>query len=373
MIEEEYTRKALIERPLFSIRMQIYISMVLSIIVILSIAIIHFITLRTLDISLIDGSVILLWRIHSLLLIILFLIILFNTYLFSRRVLAPINRFVLYTQRIAVGDYSMIKPARPYRDEFCELAIAINMMIKELEFRQEILIQSHKLQAIGSLIAGVAHELNNPINNIMLTSSMLKEDYGTLSDAENLDMIEDIIDETDRSKRIITNLLDFARDRETKIEPLLMGNVVKETLKLAANQISLKGVKINLSVIHGLPVVQSDRHQMIQVFLNVLINALDATPKGGSIRIEVGTSNTSKFLTVKFTDSGTGIPENVIPSIFDPFFTTKSKEGGTGLGLSVCQGILSKLNGDISAYSNENVGTTFTVALPLTQDEKVEI
>ncbi len=372
MIEEESTSKALSERPQFSIRMQIYISMALSIIVILSIAIIHFLIMQTLDTSHIDGWVKLLWRVHSILLIMLFIVILFNTYLLNRRILAPINRFVHYTHRIATGDYSMIVPARPYRDEFSELAMAINMMIKELEFRQKILIQSHKLQAMGSLIAGVAHELNNPINNIMLTSSMLKEDFGTLSDAEHLEMIEDIINETDRSKRIIFNLLDFARDREKKVEPLDMGNIVKETLKLAANQISLKGLNIDLSVIPDLPTVLCDRHQMIQVFLNVLINALDATPKGGGIKIDVGTSNTAKFLTVKITDSGPGIPEHVIPSIFDPFFTTKSKQGGTGLGLSVCQGILSKLNGDISAYSDQDIGTTFTVALPLTKNDSVE-
>ncbi|MEW6235074.1 MAG: ATP-binding protein [Candidatus Omnitrophota bacterium] len=303
-------------------------------------------------------------NIHAYSLFSLLLIILFFTFLLTRRILARINRFVKYTQRIALGNYTLIIPARSYRDEFSDLAVAINRMIMELKLRQDILVQSHKLKAIGALTAGVAHELNNPLNNIMLTAHMFKEDYPNLSDEERQEMMEDVIHESERAKKIVSNLLDFARESHTVMAPLDIGGVIRETLDLAANQINLKGAHIDLRIESHLPVVNGDKQQLIQVFLNVIFNALDVTPKGGRIVVDVGPTKTAKFLTVKVTDFGPGIPDHVIPSIFDPFFTTKSKQGGTGLGLSVSQGIVAKHGGEISAYSEPNAGTTFTVALP---------
>jgi len=303
-------------------------------------------------------------NIHAYSIFSLLLIILFFTFMLTRRILARINRFVNYTQRIALGDYTFIIPARSYRDEFSDLAVAINRMIMELKLRQDILVQSHKLKAMGTLTAGVAHELNNPLNNIMLTAHMFKEDYPNLSGEERMDMMEDVIHESERAKKIVSNLLDFARESQTVMAPLDIGGVIRETLDLAANQINLKGAHIDLRIESHLPFVNGDKQQLIQVFLNVIFNALDVTPKGGRIAIDVGTTKTAKFLTVKVTDFGPGIPDRVIPSIFDPFFTTKSKQGGTGLGLSVSQGIVSKHGGEISAYSNPPAGTTFTVALP---------
>ncbi len=304
-------------------------------------------------------------NVHAFSLLFLFLIILFNTYLLSRRILAPINRYVRYTQAIAAGEFSQITPSRSYRDEFSDLALAINMMINELILHQDILIQSHKLKAVGTLTAGVAHELNNPINNITLTAHLLKEDYDSLSDGEKLEMIDDVIGETDRSKKIVANLLDFARESESRMEPLDIGNVIKETLDLAANQISLKGASINFQIQNNLSRVHGDKQQLCQVFLNLIFNALDVTQKGGRIEIEVALGDKPGVVVVKVVDHGLGIPEHILPSVFDPFFTTKSQQGGTGLGLSVSQGIVAKHGGEIHVLSEINKGTTFTVVLPV--------
>jgi two-component system NtrC family sensor kinase len=303
-------------------------------------------------------------HIYSLLFLLAFIAV--NAYLLGGRILEAINRFMVYARRIAVGDYTPITPARPYRDEFTDLAVAINHMIQELESREEVLIQSHKMRAIGTLTAGVAHELNNPLNNITLTAHMLLEDYGTLSDEERQEMVRDVIGEAGRSKNIISNLLDFARESGSHLEPLDLGQLLRETISLAQNQIKLSGIKIELHTIEKLPRIHGDSQQLKQVFLNLILNAVDASRKGEKIQVVVLPADEPNYVAVKVIDFGVGIPAHVIGSIFDPFFTTKGKGKGTGLGLSVSQGIVAKHGGRIMVSSAEGKGATFTVTLPVT-------
>lgn len=303
-------------------------------------------------------------RVHIYSFLFLFLLFVVNTVVLGRRVLSPLKRFLSYADRIAKGDYSPIMPARRYRDEFSNLAIAINHMVSELERRQDILVQSHKLRAVGTLTAGVAHELNNPINNISLTAHMLMEDYKTLSDDERLEMIKDLINETDRTGEIVRNLLDFARASESTMELLDLGSVIKGTLALTGNQLALAGISIDVNIMPHLPQIHGDKQQLEQVFLNLLLNAIDVTPKNGKIQVLVIPADEPNFVAVKVTDYGPGIPDHILPSIFDPFFTTKPK--GTGLGLSICQGIIAQHGGNISVSTKINEGTTFTVRLPVT-------
>jgi two-component system, NtrC family, sensor kinase len=227
------------------------------------------------------------------------------------------------------------------------------------------LVQSHKLRAVGNLTAGVAHELNNPINNISLTAHILLEDYGDLPDEERLEMIRDLISQADRSQGIIRNLLDFAREGESKIEPLDLGQIIQETVRLAGNQIKISGAHLEVSVLPQLPRIHGDHQQLTQVFLNIVLNAIDVIPKGGRIQISVAQEGPN-FLAVKISDNGPGIPEHILPNVFDPFFTTKKKGKGTGLGLSVSHGIVARHGGQIRADSQVGVGTTFTVILPVT-------
>jgi len=283
----------------------------------------------------------------------------------ARQILAPLDRIMMATRRIAGGDLTPITPRRRYHDEFSQLAAGINHMLQELVRRQEILVQSHKLQAIGTLTAGVAHELNNPINNLMLTAAALEEEYDELDDSQRLEMATDLVKESERARDIVRNLLDFARESEVEVEPLDVEEIITETLQLAANQVKLSKVKVKGEVEENLPPVHGDRHQLTQVFLNLVLNALDAMPGGGALTISVEKSADRSCVNVRFTDTGVGIAAEHLKSIFAPFFSTKGRAKGTGLGLSVSLGIIKQHGGDIRVESEPGAGTTFTVSLPV--------
>jgi two-component system NtrC family sensor kinase len=283
----------------------------------------------------------------------------------ARQMLAPLSRIIRATRRIADGDLTPITPRRKYFDEFSELAVAINHMLHELVRRQQLLVQTHKLKAIGTLTAGVAHELNNPINNIMLTAVALQEDHAALGEAERLDMVSDLVSESERARDIVRNLLDFARESEVELTPLDTEQIVGETLQLASNQIKLAKVRVRGEVEENVPAVYGDRHQLTQVFLNLVLNALDAMPGGGTLTIAVEQSPDRNFVNLRFTDTGVGIPEQYLGSIFDPFFSSKNHAKGTGLGLSVSLGIVQQHGGHIGVESAVGKGTTFTVSLPI--------
>ncbi len=299
-------------------------------------------------------------------LVLLLFILMVNAYVLGSRILGSIKRFGEYARRIATGDFTPITPARRYRDEFTDLALAINSMMEEQKKREAIMIQSHKMRAVGTLTAGVAHELNNPLNNITITAHMLQEDFDSLADDEKRDMVDDVVKEANRAKKIISNLLDFARETGSQLEPLDLPRLLQETVVLASNQLKLSGIKIELQATDNLPRVHGDPQQLQQVFLNLILNAIDASPKGSKIQVLVVPADEPNCLAVKVIDYGSGIPEHILPSIFDPFFTTKGRGRGTGLGLSVSQGIVAKHGGRILVSSQEGQGTTFTVVLPVT-------
>ena len=282
----------------------------------------------------------------------------------ARQIVGPLSRLGASTQRIAGGDFTPLTPQRWYRDEFSNFALALNTMMRELAHRQEVLVQSHKLSAIGTLTSGVAHELNNPINNITLTAEMLKEDYATLGDGERLDMVNDLVEQAGRARKIVRNLLDFARESEIKTEKLDLAEVLRGATSLAANQIRLSGARITLDMAPNLPAIHGDGPSLVQVFVNLLLNAVDAVGKGGRVRIAAESKHDPGWVQVTVSDDGQGIPAHVLPYIFDPFFTTKPRGKGTGLGLSVSLGIVRQHGGDIRVESEPGKGTTFTVLLP---------
>jgi signal transduction histidine kinase len=239
-----------------------------------------------------------------------------------------------------------------------KLAISIN--------KQNILSQSNKMKAVGTLSVGVAHELNNPINNITLTAFMLLEDYKNISDEEKIEMIGDIINEASRAKKIVSNLLDFASVSESVMGPICIRNLMNEVLKIADNEIKLSGVNVDLKISSTLPLIHGDMQQLKQAFLNVIFNALHVTQKGGVLKILVGYGDNRNFIAIKIIDQGPGIPAHILPRIFDPFFTTKPGGKETGLGLSVAHGIIDKHSGSINVTTMVSKGTTFTISLPFT-------
>lgn len=298
-------------------------------------------------------------------LLVLIILIIYIGVFIGKQMLAPLNRMIMASKRIAKGDFTPLRPVRRFYDEFSELAVAMNQMVRQLVHRQELLVQAHKLHAVGTLTAGVAHELNNPINNIMLTASLLQEDYEDTSEEEKLDMIGDLVSQSERAQRIVRNLLDFARESDIISEPHDAQGIIEETLQLASNQIKLSKVKVQGEIDDNMPPVYCDRQQITQVFLNIVLNALDAMPHGGNLSITLRNAKDRDYVVAMFTDTGKGMSDQVLRNIFDPFYTTKPQSKGTGLGLSVSLGIIKQHGGDISVQSEVNQGTTFTIRLPV--------
>jgi signal transduction histidine kinase len=180
-------------------------------------------------------------------------------------------------------------------------------------------------------------------------------------------MIDDLIGETERSRRIVKDLLDFARESETHVKPLKIDEIVNDSVRLVANQIKLSKIQMEVEFENNLPCIHGDEQMLKQVFVNLILNAVDALKPGGSLRIGVQRDQQMPgYLLVMVQDDGSGIPEHIQPRVFEPFFTTKGQGKGTGLGLSVCQGIVRKLGGYIQLKGSSSAGTTFTVSLPIT-------
>ncbi len=282
-----------------------------------------------------------------------------------RHIMLRLDLLMAAAHRIGAGDFSPIVPVRRSRDEFTDLAVAINRMTRELVRREEFLLQSQKLRAVGSLTAGIAHEVNNPINNIMLTAAVLEEDFESLPEGEKQELIRDISEQAERARKIVRNLLDFARESEIKTERLRLGEVVGNAMNLAANQLKLAGVRQVRDIADDLPEINGDRQYLSQVFLNLILNAVDAMEHGGTLTLSSDLSLDTGCVAIHISDTGPGMSPRVLKAIFDPFFTTKSSGSGTGLGLSVSLGIVQKHGGEIKVESKVGVGSTFTVVLPV--------
>ncbi len=286
------------------------------------------------------------------------------TYTLTRQVSNPLRRFVGYTERIADGDFSPILPVRRYRDEFSRLAVAINQMLFRLKDREAQLARTSRMAAVGTLTAGIAHELNNPLNNISLNAEALHEGLSNYTDDQKLKMLADVVSQVERASATVRNLLDFTRVEKPVVVSLSVENVVREARRLVANEAEINRVEFNLALPPDLPKVQGNPRDLQQVFLNLFLNAIQAMPDGGVLTVRSQTTG-DRALEVEVTDTGVGIPDEDIGSVFDPFFTTKEVGAGTGLGLAVSYGIVEKHNGTITVRSKLGEGTTFVVRLPI--------
>ena len=284
------------------------------------------------------------------------------TYTLTRQVAKPLHRFVGYTERIANGDFSPILPARRYRDEFSRLAVAINRMVFRLKEREGQLARTSRMAAVGTLTAGIAHELNNPLNNIGLNAEALHDGLDTYTDSQKLKMLGDIVSQVERASATVRNLLDFTRADKPVLVSLSLKDVVAEARRLVANEAEINHVQVLLEVEADLPRVQGNPRDLQQVFLNLFLNAIQAMPDGGQLTVRGKVQDGS--VEVEVSDTGVGIPDEHVGSVFDPFFTTKEVGAGTGLGLFVSFGLIEKHNGNISLHSTPGEGTTFTVRLP---------
>jgi len=230
---------------------------------------------------------------------------------------------------------------------------------EDLRRTQEQLLQSEKMSAVGQLISGVAHELNNPLTAILGYAQLLE---GAGLDKQSADYVRKLFKQAQRTHRVVQNLLSFARQRKPQKQEVDLCRVLEESLTLREYDLRVNNVSLERDIPDGLPSVVADPHQLEQVFLNIINNALDAMVEGsasGALKVRVFKKDA--YVCVEFDDSGPGIKD---PSrIFDPFYTTKSVGKGTGLGLSICYGIVKEHGGEIVARNREEGGATIEVRL----------
>jgi two-component system NtrC family sensor kinase len=239
-------------------------------------------------------------------------------------------------------------------------------MEKELQDTQMRLIQTEKMASLGSLAAGVAHEINNPLGGILIYASLLMEDFADQNDPRVQDL-KRIVEEGTRCKDIVKSLLEFARQTESKFEYVAINKAIDDVLFFLEKQALFHNIKTIKELIPDLPTIQGDPNQIKQVFMNMMVNAAEAMGgKGGTLTITTGINSDGSSIVIFFKDTGPGIPPAIQSKIFDPFFTTKDVGKGTGLGLSTSYGIVQSHHGTIEVESAPGKGATFKIILPIT-------
>ena len=237
--------------------------------------------------------------------------------------------------------------------------------LEEKETTQKQLIQSEKLAALGIVAAGIAHEVKNPLAIIVQGVEYLRTSAD--SDVHITDILERIKKSAFRADSIIKGLLSFTRQMPIQTEQVEIPSVIEETLSFIDHQLKLKHIKLVKQFSPGLPKVTVDSNQIKQVFLNLLLNSIDAINDRGTITIsaeKVSSAPGESHLQITLADTGCGIPKDRIEKVFDPFYTTKDNSGNTGLGLSIAKGIIDKHHGTVQIESESEGGTCIIIALP---------
>lgn len=255
--------------------------------------------------------------------------------------------------------------ARPLQDETGRTIGVIASMrdITDHQRLQQQLIQSERLAAMGQMIAGVAHELNNPLTAILGVTELMRDQASNETSHRHLDLAHR---QARRAAHIVESLLVFSRPSTPRNALLHLTDLLQRTLQLHEHSLRSNNIQVDLVARPDLPTVLGDSNQLTQVFLNLIVNAEQAIREireQGTLRIRLGVVGDRVLMT--FQDDGVGIPRETLPRIFDPFFTTKRPGRGTGLGLSICMAIIREHNGDISAQPLPDGGSVFTVSLPI--------
>ncbi|HOC44327.1 MAG TPA: ATP-binding protein [Thermoanaerobaculales bacterium] len=293
-------------------------------------------------------------------------LMLFNsamTALYVETLIRPILTLNETMKRAGLGDLG-VRAAAGGGDEVGELSGAFNRMMDELQAARERekaqrtqLAQADKMAAVGTLAAGVAHEVNNPLAGV---TACLENLRANPDDDEMRSRYLDLIgDGLARIERTITNLLNFSRQREVKLEPTSLNHSLRHVVELVGYQLRQAGVQVAFDLDADQAMVMADHFQMEQLFLNLVLNAIGAMPEGGALTLKTRVGRGE--VTVDVKDTGTGIPEEIRGRVFDPFFTTREAGEGTGLGLAVSHSIVAAHGGTIEVESVPGAGTTFRV------------
>jgi two-component system NtrC family sensor kinase len=292
------------------------------------------------------------------------------SYVMSQRLSRPARQLVAASRRLAHGELDTTV-AVPTVAEFAELAESYNAMAAALRSRDEKLhdfarrkiMESERLALIGQLAADVAHELNNPLQGIVTYSHLLRE-RGASSDAAK-GWVEKIVIQADRSTRIIRGLLDFSRPRTPIKRPTHVNALLDECIALVEHQALFQNIEVVKQYAGDVPAVVIDRSLMQQVFMNLIINAVEAMKGGGRLALTTCFDPIAHMVEVGVLDTGHGIKPEDVDRVFEPFFTTKEVGHGTGLGLAISFGIVKEHHGAIAVESELGKGTAFTISLPV--------
>jgi two-component system, NtrC family, sensor kinase len=303
----------------------------------------------------------------------------------SRMVVRPLKSLEESMGVIAEGKFERVSIDSHDR-EILSLTNAFNTMLKELELRQRHIIQSEKLASLGTLLSGVAHELNNPLSNISSSCQILTEEIEDTDLEYKKELLSQIDEQTDRARNIVRSLLEFSREKVFKKELLHLKSLFEETIRFVKGQIPTN-IAITLDIPDKIP-IYADKQRIQQAFLNLIKNAIDAMGDTGDIQIkasrhsaidkageEAEIYNYLKYhgkctleedtVDIMIKDNGPGIPQEILSKIFDPFFTTKDVGKGSGLGLFIVHEIIDEHDGCIAVDSKANEGTTILIRLPI--------
>ncbi|MBN2355810.1 4Fe-4S binding protein [candidate division KSB1 bacterium] len=257
----------------------------------------------------------------------------------------------------------MIEKLQKIQKELTDSNEELRTSLDTLQKTQQQLLQSEKMASVGQLAAGVAHELNNPLGGILIYANLMLEKMQ--KNTREADDLQRIMKETERCRGIVRGLLDFSR--QTRIEAAIVdiNQILNGTMALVTQQALFHNIKVALNLYEKLPKVFADVGQMQQVFLNIILNAVEAMEGKGEITVTSRLDDDERHVLLSIEDSGPGMSEEVLKKIFDPFFTTKPQGKGTGLGLAIAYGIVQKHKGEISVRSRVGQGSAFTVRLPI--------
>lgn len=290
-----------------------------------------------------------------------------------RSISRPLQRITVAAVQVTNGEYGTEVDIRQSNDEIGLLAESFNEMsrkmaddIEQLRQLNEQLIRTEKLAATGTLAAGVAHEVNNPLASISSLIQMMQSEENR--DEETKEKLRLISTQITRITQVTKDMMDFARVRPAAKSLINLNETIEKSLRLANFDKQFQKLSVKKEFADDLPKVFADADRLQQVFLNLFLNSRDAMPEGGNLFIKTFSDDSNVL--IEISDTGSGIDEKNLKKIFDPFFTTKPAGKGTGLGLAVCYGIIIAHNGKIDASANNKGGTTFLISLPQNQTQK---